>query len=59
MPLYQCSNSINMESLASLKIITGEGGTESKGKSKEMGSCGRLDVIAGIEEGKAGNGEIS
>lgn len=48
MLLYQCSNYISMESLAFLKIITGKGGADSKGK--EQGN-GRLDVISGKERG--------
>lgn len=52
--LYQHSNNINMESLAFLKMVTGEGGME--GKSEEMGYCGRLDVIAEkLRRAKTGN----
>ncbi|GAA6103104.1 cell wall protein DAN4 isoform X1 [Tachysurus ichikawai] len=48
------SNNINMESLAFLKMVTGEGGME--GKSEEMGYCGRLDVIAEkLRRAKTGN----
>lgn len=59
MLLHQYSNNINMESLAFLKMVTEEGGMASKGKSEEMGYCGRLDVIAEKERrAKAGNGDF-